>query len=65
MVVGGIKENINENNINEKNVLCKSNSVLGDGVRGSYKEIPEPYKDVQDIRKCDTLDMVLKDRNYW
>ena len=45
--------------------LNKALTVLGEGVRVSYVKIPEPYKDVQDIRKCDTLDMVLKDRNYW
>jgi len=45
--------------------LEKALTVLGEGVRVSYVKIPEPYKDVQDIRKCDTLDTVLKDRNYW
>ena len=45
--------------------LGKALTVLGDGVRVSYVRIPEPYKDVQDIRKSDILDTVLKDRNYW
>ena len=45
--------------------LDKALTVLGDGVRVSYVKIPEPYKDVQDIRKSDILDTVLKDRNYW
>ena len=45
--------------------LDKALTVLGDGVRVSYVKIPEPYKDVQDIRKSDTLDTVLNDRNYW
>jgi DNA primase len=45
--------------------LDKALTVLGDGVRVSYVKIPEPYKDVQDIREYATLDRVLKDRNYW
>lgn len=45
--------------------LGKALTVLGEGVRVSYVKIPEPYKDVQDIRKSDILDTVLKDRHYW
>ena len=45
--------------------LEKALTVLGNGVRVSYVTIPEPYKDVQDIRSSDILDKVLNDRNYW
>jgi DNA primase len=45
--------------------LDKALTVLGEGVRVSYVTIPEPYKDVQDIRKCAILDEVLNSRNYW
>ena len=39
MVVGGMKGNIHTNDVNEKNILCQSNSVLGDGVILDIKNI--------------------------
>ncbi len=58
MVVGGIKENINENNINEINVLCKSNSVLGDGIIYDIKNIL--YIDEVDFDRSKTEEMALE-----
>ena len=43
----------------------KAIELLGNKIKVSYINIPEEYKDVQDIKSYDILSKVIKNKRYW
>ena len=43
----------------------KAVELLGNKIKVSYINIPEEYKDVQDIKSYDILNKVIKNKRYW